>query len=492
MTPDARNARALPTEAEIEAEAQREREKSRREAEMIIRREEEARKLVEDGVFAMIEKTTPQAYSLPPPPPRSQTMPSTTSSASSSPKEKEGWFSAVKNKLTPTKEPLTPAQQIIQDTKAKEKEKKKVEKEKEKEKAKEWPATPNKKYTDPAFANLVSSAASPEHVTPPRPLAQDNFNMTPSPKRSIDSRDGPPLYAQFNNQGMLDVPETLVVIARRFEKLERWSVSHVRALEERMSDVERWLVEKEKEKEKEEAQSNNEKNSFRSDNDEKDSGMHEIRDEIMELQGRVGELGREMAKLMTAPLNLSAGPSRNAAVSQPSPPVPPTPSSIAPRSLPTLPISTPRQSTTVLRPKEVSPPPSSLTASASIISNGSGRTRLPYPTGDYTSPPGSVPTKQEVLSPTNSPPSSLTENSRKRPVSIAGLPSASSNFFQSSQSASGPSTPGLPRQESTIRAVSPSSPSSKISSSRECPIARASESPSSEVISLSPSSAGVS
>jgi hypothetical protein len=41
----------------------------------------------------------------------------------------------------------------------------------------------------------------------------------------------------------LDVPAgTLLVIARCFEKLEKWTVGHVRALEEHMSNVERWLV----------------------------------------------------------------------------------------------------------------------------------------------------------------------------------------------------------------------------------------------------------
>ena len=44
--------------------------------------------------------------------------------------------------------------------------------------------------------------------------------------------------------------------------------------------------------------------SFSSDDD--DNNVAEIREELLELQGRVGELGREMAKLMTAPLNLTA------------------------------------------------------------------------------------------------------------------------------------------------------------------------------------------
>ena len=44
------------------------------------------------------------------------------------------------------------------------------------------------------------------------------------------------------------------MIAKRFEKLEKWTVGHVSAFEDRMNDVERWLVDKEadtgKEKEK--------------------------------------------------------------------------------------------------------------------------------------------------------------------------------------------------------------------------------------------------
>ncbi|ELU38319.1 hypothetical protein AG1IA_07644 [Rhizoctonia solani AG-1 IA] len=51
--------------------------------------------------------------------------------------------------------------------------------------------------------------------------------------------DAPPLYAQFTPAGALDVALTLLTVARRFEKLEKWTVGHVRALEERMKDVER-------------------------------------------------------------------------------------------------------------------------------------------------------------------------------------------------------------------------------------------------------------
>lgn len=462
--------RKLPTEAELEAEAEREREQSRREAEMIMRREAEERRMLEDRVLQMFDDT-PKSGS---PRQRAQTMPAQ-SSPTPSQKEKDGWFAAVKSRLTPTKEPkdpLTPAQQIIQDTKAKAKEKeKKKEKGKGKEKMeepREWPATPSRKYSDPAFLNLAASNV-PEPVTPPRPIGQDAAYMTPSPGRSIDSsKDGPPLYAQFSNQGVLDVPDTLLTIARRFEKLEKWTVTHVRALEVRMADVERWLADKEKAQPEEKSVS--EKSSFHSEeDDEADNNVAEIREELIELQGRVGELGREMAKLMTAPLNLTQVSAKNTVVSQQQQQgVPPTPSSIAPRTLPTLPpVMTPRQITpTPQRTSDAPSPPSASTQrSSSMLSSGSGRTRLPYPTGDYTSPPGSVPIKQEILSPTNSPPSSITDATRKRPLSVSGLPSASSSFFNPSSESS---TSGLPqRQEVPVRALSPKSPSSSTGSPRQ-------------------------
>ncbi|EGO01254.1 hypothetical protein SERLA73DRAFT_26768, partial [Serpula lacrymans var. lacrymans S7.3] len=139
---------------------------------------------------------------------------------------------------------------------------------------------------------------------------------------SSPSREAPPLYANFNPQGTLDVHGTLLVIAKRFEKLERWTVSHVRALEERMGDVERWLVERENEKDKtkdearapegsEDATSKLEANSrdYALTND-----LATIKEDMTELQSRVGELGREMAKLATSPAVLSSAPARSSPV----------------------------------------------------------------------------------------------------------------------------------------------------------------------------------
>jgi len=130
-------------------------------------------------------------------------------------------------------------------------------------------------------------------------------NLTPSPMRTTDtlssslSREAPPLYAQFTSQGTLDVPGTLLMIAKRFEKLEKWTVGHVRAFEDRMNDVERWLVDKEAEKEKEkEKEKGIESESLRhaSSTDDMKDEIHDLRDEFVELQGLLGELGRGWRK----------------------------------------------------------------------------------------------------------------------------------------------------------------------------------------------------
>lgn len=431
----------LPTDEELEAEAERERERSRREAERILAREaeERERRTVEERVMAMLQQGS-NAEPLRPPPSRSQTMPATPPSPSSS--QKEGsWWSVAKQKLTPTKESLTPAQQIIQETKQRdkviEKEKKKIEKQ-ERKKSKEWPTTPEGKFDDPAFMKLglatspgraISASPSPM----PRGVVSTPPSLAASPMRGADSeaegaspsRAPQPLYAQFNAQGALDVPGTLLTITRRFEKLEKWTVSHVRALEERMDDVERWLVEKEREKE-----TNGEAGVG-------ENALGEIREEMAELQGRIGELGREMAKMVTAPGNLASGPSRSpATVGR----APSTSSSIAVQSI----------SRNFISPPRATPPRTAGTTSPNtttpVPSNRSSRTRLPYPSGDYASPPES-----SMFSPTNSPPASLNSATRSRHMSIAGLPSQEGDTFSASVSPS-----GLPNGKRTEESASPS------------------------------------
>ncbi|KAL0573420.1 hypothetical protein V5O48_008542 [Marasmius crinis-equi] len=477
----------LPSDAELEAEAERERDRTRREAERILYREAAGRKQVEDRVLAMLDSTR----ALPSPPARAQTMPNPeTPSPSGSQKDSTSWWSAAKNRLTPTKE-LTPAQQVIQEAKTREKEMKKQTKGKEKDmstlKASDAaallnlniPATPQQPPRRPTSASPASPTPSRSNMAP---------NLSPSPMRSGEagtsspSREAPPLYAQFNAQGTLDVHVTLLTIAKRFEKLEKWTVGHVRALEERMGDVERWLVDKEKAKE--DAVSGSSLHATEPQNSEAASAeMRELREEIVELQGRIGEIGREMARLATAPNNLSSNRSRQSAEvavssSTRSPSVnhervtsssaeivdpDETFQTATPQAHRRVPSLSARQST--------SPPMAS--SKASIGS------RLPYPTGDYASPPNSAPSG--FFSPTNSPPSSV---NKSRPVSmnVTGLPptapqnqipplsSASSSYSMASFSTASSISPA-PGSNGNMSMTSPStSPQPGGKSSRGLPV----------------------
>ncbi|KIJ64732.1 hypothetical protein HYDPIDRAFT_111321 [Hydnomerulius pinastri MD-312] len=442
MSP-APGSRGLPSDAELEAEAQRERDRSRREAEIILTREAEERRAMEERVLAMMNGS-PQ--SLPPPRGRSQTLPNPPSPATSAKEGTSGWWAAAKSRLTPTKEkePLTPAQQVIQEAKAREKDKKNSKGSKDND----WPASASNKYTDPAYLNLkippggpAPRTSSPTSPTPnrtpvrlsPAPLSQPPINLSPislqrgtSPGGS-PAREQPPLYASFTPSGTLDVPGTLLVIAKRFEKLERWTVSHVRALEERMGDVERWLVDKESERTKGKDQEMH----------APDSDLNVIRDDVTELQSRLGELGREMARFATSPAILST----NTAVHE-SPVLshaPQTESSIVSThaqessfttvsstssvasgiSTPVLPmnaLSTPRRMPSLTARESTSPP---LARVGSSKTTSRGGTRLPYPTGDYASP-------SDVISPTHTPASSPPAASRPTSMVISGLPSISS------------------------------------------------------------------
>ncbi|KAJ7180201.1 hypothetical protein C8R43DRAFT_392484 [Mycena crocata] len=403
----------MPTDAELEAEAERERDRSRREAERILTREAEDRRLVEERVLALMESTK----SLPHPPSRSQSM--DPPSPSSSQKEAGGWWAAAKNKLTPTKD-LTPAQLVIQETKAREKEKRNS-----KGKEKEWPANTQAKYTNPTFTSLVPpppqrrSGSVPSSPTTPTPtptrphIPHANMppNLTPSPMRHDASssssprereKEVPPLYAHFDETtGTLDVHVTLLTIAKRFEKLEKWTVGHVRALEERMGDVERWLVDKENEKEQPlDGPSSQGKEGKEADVE----GLSEVREGLQELQSRVSSLGREMAKLAIAPANLSQSNQARYPAEIAAAPLTPS-SSFA------IPSASPR-SVSGYTARESTSPPMASSASAT------GITRLPYPTGDYASPPESTLVSQDVF--TASPPSSIHSPKSARPVS--GLP----------------------------------------------------------------------
>ena len=453
---------SLPSDAEIEAEAERERERGRREAERILAMERvkaEDRMTVEQRVLAMLQSEQGRSAPIPIPSRPQSTQPPTTPSPSASQRESGTWWAAAKNKLTPTKDPLTPAQQIIQEAKSREKEKEKERKSQKKEKRtkskdseKEWPASPERKYTDPSYMklNVPQTPVTVQQVQPwslspssPSPMPRSNpSSLAASPLRGPDSKASPPLYAQFSSDGVLDVPSTLLAVARRFEKLEKWTVSHVRALEERMDDVERWLVEKEKEKD---TQSQHQSQQSHTGLDVSQD-ISDIREEMTELQGRMSEIGREMAKLATSPSNLNNAPSRGHLVHK----APPSTSEIAVRSMTT----SPTHSYPTASGQEPSSPP---TIAPLIPTSTGSRTRLPYPTGDYATPPDTVILAQgHFSSPPHSPSPSILSSSVTKQLS--GLPTGLETPITT--------IPGLPGYTSPLNGLGPQS---KITSSPSLP-----------------------
>ena len=160
------------------------------------------RKKVEERVLEMLESSRSK-------PIRSMTTPLPASGPTTPTKDKEGgWWTATKNKLTPTKDKdkeLTPAQQVIADAKAKEKDKRKS------KGYDNWPANGAAKYQDPALTSLASTSASSLSLPPgarphgglvgsganivpvsnasasgssPQPQPQRGGSRTPSPSRS--------------------------------------------------------------------------------------------------------------------------------------------------------------------------------------------------------------------------------------------------------------------------------------------------------------------
>ncbi|KAG1765697.1 hypothetical protein EDD22DRAFT_774760, partial [Suillus occidentalis] len=417
--------RTLPSDEELEAEAQRERDKSRREAERILTQEAEERRAMEERVLAMMN-SSPQ--SLPPPRSRSQTLPNPPSPAHSQKDSSPSWWTAAKARLTPTKdkEPLTPAQQVIEETKAREKETKSA-----KGKDNEWPASSSSKYTNPAYLNLkippggppprTSSPTSPTPIRTPVNLSPARITQRGTSPGGSPAREPPPLYASFTPSGTLDVPGTLLLIAKRFEKLERWSVTHVRALEERMgkSTQQGGVIQQ-------------------LTNSPLDLSWTAIQGDVTELQSRMSELGREMARLATSPAVLSSNnairssPAMSTAPPMESSNVSPHESTLSSAADTTFSefsssnatsalegirsLSTPRRAPSLTARESTSPP----LARASTRRTPSGsRTRLPYPTGDYASP-------GEIISPPQTPASSPPPPARPGSMVISGLPVLSS------------------------------------------------------------------
>jgi len=215
------------------------------------------------------------------------------------------------------------------------------------------------------------------------------------------------------------------MIAKHFKNLEKWTVGHIRALEDQVNDVERWLVDKEVEKEKEKEK---EKDSellinARSRDDMKDE-IHDLQDKVVELQGQLGKLGREMAKIATVPNNLSAGPKMQSTTATMLVALQ-TASSIAMHSHPTSSIthlmrSLSGPSTLIHHPRLSSTTMTESTSPPMMSKRKESGMRLPYPAGDYASPP-------DTFSPNNSLPSSISSAMQPLSMSIPGLPLYSSS-----------------------------------------------------------------
>jgi len=350
----------LPTEAEIEAQAIREREASRREAERILTQEAVQRRAMEERILAM--KSVSQTSLPPPQNPSAAAITPTGSPRKDKDDGTPSWWSATKSRLTPTKD-LTPAQQIIQETKVKNKtEEKKLHK--ERKRATMDPTLnlniPQQQPTSrassaPSSPGAISNSnvsSNPALGSSTTKLAVADRASSPNSAAASASKDSPPLYAKFDSTGRLDIPETLLAIARRFEKLERWTVGHVRALEDRVGDIEKWLVDKEEARQKSEEGYQKEKESWasRSDLQRISSEVSVVKGSLSEVKARISEMGRT-----TGTTTMTYKPASGSSGSY-------TPSPAQP------------------------PPPISAAASEETTSSISSRSRLPYPTGDYASP----------------------------------------------------------------------------------------------------------
>jgi hypothetical protein len=355
----------LPTEAEIEAQAIREREASRREAERILTQEASQRRAMEERILAM--KSVSQTSLPAPQNPSAAAITPTGSPRKDKDDGLPGWWSAAKTRLTPTKE-LTPAQQIIQETKVKNKTEDKVLKKRDKEKKRptvdpnlnlnlnipEHPPTsrPNSAASSPGAVSNSNVSSNPILGSSTTKLSILDRASSPNSGVANASKDSPPLYAKFDSTGRLDIPETLLAIARRFEKLERWAVGHVRALEDRVGDIEKWLVDKEDARQKSEEEYKKEKESWvsRSDLARVSSEVSAVKEGLSGVKARVVEMGRTTGTNVMAykPASGSSGSY--------------TPSSTHP------------------------PAPMSAATSDEALASTNSRTRLPYPTGDYASP----------------------------------------------------------------------------------------------------------
>ncbi|KZT54997.1 hypothetical protein CALCODRAFT_519040 [Calocera cornea HHB12733] len=152
---------------------------------------------------------------------------------------------------------------------------------------KDWPAKGEKKFDDPAFALLngngngngppttgpqdhtrtrtqslppraqqagaghLSAPSTPMHGPPttshPHAHAQQvqagsTLSHSPAPSFLSAPLPGRSPYLSHTPSGALNLPDSVLAMASRLEKLERWTVAHVRALEDRMKEVEEYVV----------------------------------------------------------------------------------------------------------------------------------------------------------------------------------------------------------------------------------------------------------
>lgn len=224
-----------------------------------------------------------------------------------------------------------------------------------------------------------------------------------------------------------------------------------------MSDVEKWLVDKEREREKDAASSKLslgslpevptrtseqptpqvvrevtiERQTVEVDAEVK-RDVSEMKGELGELRDRVGELGREMARMggsLSHAVSHSVSPSQESGfgirrIVSPGSTGPSTPAMPSPQTLPSAQNNTER-------PQSPSAHSIAQSETASIISSSTAtRTKLPYPTGDYTSPsPPSSPRPSASQNIGNYTANNASSNiSRTRPMSYSGLPIPQTNF----------------------------------------------------------------
>ncbi|KAG8957491.1 hypothetical protein FRC00_003894 [Tulasnella sp. 408] len=320
--------------------------------------------------------------------------------------------------------------------------------------------------------------------------------MTPTPQRIhgppgsspiLGPTEPTPLYAVFNPQGTLDIPATLLTVAKRFEKLEKWTVSHVRALEERMKDVEKYLIDRESD-EKPDSLARKQLEDIKKEMTNLQILLLETHTDLAELKNQPPVIHQTTVVQQVAPPPPQAQPSPSPPSFEPSPRLPdPEPKTPAKARTPL-----PEDDAPVMKPlrgnvtgESITPsrslpqPPRPASAASSAFAgrapNGHGspnmsstpplngkpsRSRLPYPSGDYTSSssgfsqPGS--------------PSQFSSPGQVRRQTTGGTQShdRSGSEYSIPERYRSPSPPTPHRQQASYELAPPKTPSNANSSAR--------------------------